>query len=196
MGLTLRRCLRGAVAVWRVARKTARMPDLAIFSTRDSKVLLRLGEKLFEAYIKGDKIMEIYQVLRARIVRDRPWRHNQPVAWAHFRLKCSMCGFQVSSSSIQTPRYLETLVTERTMSLHLTTHGVRSRPRGLSSITCVFDEFRRRPISVNHSSRQVKAVVRREQTTAGSGSEVSITMSSANSWFLTRGGKMEETSLM
>ena len=29
--LTLRRCLRGAVAVWRLTRKTARMPDLAIF---------------------------------------------------------------------------------------------------------------------------------------------------------------------
>ena len=51
-------------------------------------------------------------------------------------------------------------------------------------------------MSANHSSRQVKAVVRREQTTAGSASEVSITMSSANSWFLTRGGRMHKTSLI
>ena len=64
----------------RLTRKTARMPDLGIFSTRDSKVLLRLGEKLLEAYIKGDKIIEMYQVFLARMVRHRPWRHNLPVA--------------------------------------------------------------------------------------------------------------------
>ena len=51
-------------------------------------------------------------------------------------------------------------------------------------------------MSANHSSRQVKAVVRREHTTGGSVSEVSITMSSANSWFLTRGGRMHEIYLI
>ena len=71
-----------AVAVWRLTRKTARMSDLVSFflSTRDAKVLLRLGEKLFEAYIKGDKIMEMYQVMRARMVGDWPWCHNLQVA--------------------------------------------------------------------------------------------------------------------
>ena len=58
----MRRCLRGALAVWRLTRKTVGMPDLATFFTGDSKVLLRLGEKLLEAYIKGDKITELYQV--------------------------------------------------------------------------------------------------------------------------------------
>ena len=50
--------------MWRLTRKTVTvgMPDLAKFFTGDSKVLLRLGEKLLEAYIKGDKITEIYQV--------------------------------------------------------------------------------------------------------------------------------------
>ena len=48
------------------------MPDLAIFSTQDSKVLLRLGENLFEPYIRGagDKIIEMYQVLRTGVARD------------------------------------------------------------------------------------------------------------------------------
>ena len=49
-------------------------------------------------------------------------------------------------------------------------------------------------MSANHSSRQIKAVVRREQATARSASEVSITILPANSWFLTRGGSMHETS--
>ena len=93
IGLTSRRCLRGALAVWRLIRKTARMPDLATFSTGDSKVLLRLGEKLLEAYIKGENIIEMYQVFLARMFRHRPWRHNLPVAWEHLRLKCSMCDF-------------------------------------------------------------------------------------------------------
>ena len=66
--------------MWRLTRKTARMPDLATLPTPDSKVLLRLGEKLLEAYIKSDKIMEMYQLFRARMVRHRPWRHNLPVA--------------------------------------------------------------------------------------------------------------------
>ena len=51
-------------------------------------------------------------------------------------------------------------------------------------------------MSANHSSRQVQAVVRREQATAGSASEVSITMSSANFSSLTRGGRMHETYLI
>ena len=55
-----------------VTCKTARMPDLAIFSTQDSKVLLRLGKKLLKAYTKGDKIIEMYQVFFARMVRHRP----------------------------------------------------------------------------------------------------------------------------
>ena len=46
-------------------------------------------------------------------------------------------------------------------------------------------------MSANHSSRHVKAVVRRGQTAAGPESEVSITMSSANSWFPTRGGRIK-----
>ena len=48
--------------MWSLTRKTVGMPDLATFLKGDSKVLLRLGEKLLEAYIKGDKITEIYQV--------------------------------------------------------------------------------------------------------------------------------------
>ena len=49
------------------------------------KVLLRLmaGEKLSEAYIKGDKIIEMYQVFLARMVRHRLWRHNLPVVPKH-----------------------------------------------------------------------------------------------------------------
>ena len=80
LGLTLTRRLRGALAVWHLTRKTARMPDLATFPTPDSKVLLRLGEQLSEAYIKGGKIIEMYQIFLAHMVRHRPWRHNLPVA--------------------------------------------------------------------------------------------------------------------
>ena len=49
-------------------------------------------------------------------------------------------------------------------------------------------------MSPNHSSRQVKPV-RGENATAGSASEDSIKMSSANSWFFTRGGRMHESEL-
>ena len=65
-----------------LTRKTAQLPDLAMFSTQDSKFLLMLGENLFEAYIQGsgDKIIEMHKVLRTRIVRDWPWLHNLQVA--------------------------------------------------------------------------------------------------------------------
>ena len=69
------------------------MPDLATFSTGDSKVLLRLGENLLEAYIKGEKIIKMYQVFLAPMFWHRPWRHNLPVEREHLRLKCSMCDF-------------------------------------------------------------------------------------------------------
>ena len=51
-------------------------------------------------------------------------------------------------------------------------------------------------MSACYLPRQVKSVVRREQTTAGSESEVSTAMALANSYFLSRDDRIDEISHM
>ena len=155
MDFTLSWRLSGEDSVRGWTRKTARRPALLSFSIREIKLLFRLGEKAFEACNRRDCSIDKYHVLRARNVKERPLCQSCPVAWPHFLLRWSAWGCQVNLSSMITPRYFTVWVTSSTVSLHSTTQGVASLPRGFKSITCVFVAFNRRPISSSQSARRV-----------------------------------------